>query len=154
MFGRNLLAPVVFSLAIVLLTGCGPTTVGQVEKKYNSTQLTPEQVLHLVEGNTLLFVSFNEDSYFYFDRSSRLYGFDLYKNKDIGKWDVADTGELCMKLQHWWYGDLKCFTLYPAGEKYAVINSSGVVAFNATHYEGDYKNQYYEPQPEKQSYRQ
>eukprot|EP00362_Geleiidae_sp_MMETSP1317_P002143 CAMPEP_0201282480 /NCGR_PEP_ID=MMETSP1317-20130820/5764_1 /ASSEMBLY_ACC=CAM_ASM_000770 /TAXON_ID=187299 /ORGANISM="Undescribed Undescribed, Strain Undescribed" /LENGTH=180 /DNA_ID=CAMNT_0047595267 /DNA_START=66 /DNA_END=604 /DNA_ORIENTATION=+ len=101
----------------------------------------------------MLFVSSNEDSYFYFDRSGRVYGLDIYKNKDIGKWDVSESGELCLKLQHWWNGYLKCFSVYGDGDKYALANNSGVIAFTARHFEGDYKNQYYEPKQTKKSYR-
>jgi len=140
-------------LTAFILSGCGPTTVRQIVEKHNATLFTPEQVLHLVEANTMLFVSFNEDSYFYFDRSGRVYGVDLYENKDIGKWDVTESGELCMRLQNWWYGDLKCFTVYTDNDKYALANNAGVIAFNAQHFEGDYKNQYYEPKQPKSSYR-
>lgn len=153
MVGKNIYRLFVTFLASILFTGCGSTTVSQIEEKYDSQQLPPKQVLKLVEGNTMLFVSFNEDSYFYFDTSGRVYGIDLYKNKDIGRWDVADTGELCLKMQSWWYGDLRCFTVYPAADKYALANSAGVIAFNAEQFQGDLKNQYYEPKKEKSSYR-
>ena len=91
-------------LTIFLLSSCGPTTVSQIEEKYNGAQVPPEKVLQLVESNTMLFESFYEDSYFYFDRSGRVYGVDINNDKDIGKWDVSESGELCMKLQHWWFG--------------------------------------------------
>jgi hypothetical protein len=140
-------------IATLLFTGCAPTTADQFARRYNAGQLTPEEVYKLVNGNTMLFSSFNEDSFFYFDNSGRVYGIDIFKNKDIGKWDVADTGELCMKLDDWWLGYLKCYNVYGAGEKYALTDSSGVIAFNARHYPGDFKNQYYEPEKPKKSYR-
>lgn len=143
----------VFLVTGSLLAGCGPTTVDQLEKKSAAKQFAPENILQLVEGNTMLFVSFNEDSYFYFDSSGRVYGMDINDNKDIGKWDVTNTGELCMRLQHWWYGDLKCFSVYAEGNKYALANNAGVIAFNARHFPGDHKNQYYEPKQPKKSYR-
>jgi len=153
MFGNTLRTLLAFSLAAVLSAGCGPTTASQVEKKYNVTQIPPEQVLQLVEGNTMLLESYYEESYCYFDTSGRMYCMDQYKNKDIGKWDVADTGELCIKLERWWYGDLKCLTMYPAGDRYALANTAGVIAFHAVHFSGDYKHLYYEPKQEKKSYR-
>jgi len=142
-----------FLITTVVLTACGPTTVKQLETKYDTQQLSSEEVLKLVESNTILFVAFHEDSYFYFDRSGRVYGIDIYKNKDIGKWDVMESGELCMRLQHWWYGDLQCYFVYSDGDQYALTNNSGVISFTAKHYEGDYKNQYYEVKAAKKSYR-
>ncbi len=144
---------ILFLILPAALSACGPTTVKQIEQKYNAEQYTPEQVLKLVESNTMLFVSFHEDSYFYFDRSGRVYGTDINDNKDLGKWDVTDSGELCMRLQHWWYGDLRCYSVYSDGDKYALTNNSKVIIFTAKHFTGDYKNQYYEVKAAKKSYR-
>lgn len=154
MLNKSIRLILYFLIAASVLSGCGPTTATQFTEKYDADRLPPEQILRLVNGHTLLFVSFHEDSYFYFDRSGRVYGIDIYKNRDIGKWDVADTGELCIKLEHWWNGYLKCFFIYSDGEKYALTDNSGVIAFNARQFEGDYKNQYYVPQKkERTSYR-
>lgn len=153
MLRNNLKTVFILIATTFILASCGPTTVRQIEEKHNALKLTPEKVLQLVEGNTLLLVSFNEDSYIYFDKSGRVYGLDIYENKDIGKWDVADSGELCIKLQRWWRGDLKCFAVYSDGNRISLSNNTGVIVFNATKYSGDYKKQYYEPKKPKQSYR-
>jgi len=140
-------------LAVAVLSGCGPTNVAQLESSVGGKQLVPDDVLNLVEANTMLFSSGNEDSYFFFNRSGRVFGKDIYDNKDIGKWDVTTDGELCIRLENWWYGDLRCFTIYTNQDKYSIINSSGVIAFNAIHYGGDYKNLYYEVKAPKKSLR-
>ncbi len=140
-------------MMVALLSACGPATVNQLEKKGDGKQFSPAEVLELVESNTMLFVSIDEDSYFYFDGSGRVFGIDLNKNTDLGKWDVTEDGELCMRLQHWWYGDLKCFAVYRDGDKYALANNAGVIAFRAESFQGDYKNQYYEVKTAKKSYR-
>lgn len=147
------------ALAVLLLVaffaaGCGPTTVNQIEKQKNAKQLAAAEVLKLVEGNTLFFHSFQEDTYYYYAPSGALFGEDVYKNKDTGKWDVSDTGELCMKLQWWWYGDLRCFPVYGDGQKYYLGSESGVLSFSAEHLEGDAKRQYHEiKKTGKKSYR-
>jgi len=130
--------------AILVLTGCGASTVSQIEQKKNASQLEPEAVLSLVESNTLFFRSFNEETYYYFDLSGNLFGQDIYNNKDTGKWDVSDTGELCMKLQWWWYGDLRCYPVFADGEKYYLANSAGVITYTAELYPGDHKKQYHD----------
>ena len=140
-------------LATSILTGCGPTNVAQLESSSGSKQLAPEQVLKLVEANTMLFSSFKEDSYFFFDTSGRVYGKDINDNKDRGKWDVTSDGELCIRLNSWWYGDLHCFTVYTNQDKYSIINNAGVIAFTASYFEGDYKNQYYMVKAPKKSIR-
>lgn len=148
------LAPAVFLLAAVLVAGCGPTTVKQIAEQKNAKQLTPAEVLKLVEGNTLYFHAFQEDSYYYYAPSGTLFGQDIYNNRDTGKWDVSDSGELCMKLQWWWYGDLRCFPVYSDGQTYYMGSESGVLSFSADLLQGDHKKLYHETKKaEKKSYR-
>jgi hypothetical protein len=148
------LLPAVCLLASFLAAGCGPTTVKQIEEQHRAKQLTPAEVLKLVEGNTLFFHAFQEDSYYYYAPSGTLFGQDIYNNKDTGKWDVSDSGELCMKLQWWWYGDLRCFPVYSDGQKYYLGSESGVLAFSADLLQGDHKKQFHETKKaEKKSYR-
>lgn len=140
-------------LAVAVLSGCGPTNVAQLESSAGGKQLAPDEVLKLVEANTMLFSSINEDSYFFFHGSGRVFGKDIYDNKDTGKWDVTTDGELCMRLDHWWFTDLRCFTVYTNQDKYSIINTSGVIAFTAIQYAGDSKNLYYEVKTPKKSLR-
>ena len=141
-------------LGVLLAAGCGPVTVKQIEDQKNAKQLSAAEVLKLVEGNTLYFHSFSEDTYYYYAPSGALFGKDLFSNKDTGKWDVSDSGELCMKLQWWWYGDLRCFPVYGDGQKYYMGSESGVLVFTADFLQGDVKKQYRETKKAgKQSYR-
>jgi len=148
------LALAVFLLGALVGSGCGPTTVKQIEEQKNAKLLVAAEVLKLVEGNTLFVHSFQEDSYYYFAPSGALFGLDIFNNKDKGKWDVSDSGELCMKLQWWWYGDLRCFPVYGDGHKYYMGSESGVLAFSADLLQGDPKKQYHETKKAgKKSYR-
>lgn len=134
---------IVLTVGIVLLfSGCGPTTVKQLERQNKTRQLQPVEVLELVQANTLFLRSHTEETYYYFDPSGRLSGQDIGGNRDNGKWDVADTGELCMRLKWGWHGDLRCFTVYTDDQRYYLANSSGVIAFKADAFPGDHKNQY------------
>ncbi|NOX81248.1 MAG: DUF995 domain-containing protein, partial [Deltaproteobacteria bacterium] len=138
---RSLIAGLLFCF---ILTGCGPATVKQLKERNHSRRLTPDQVLKLVDGNTLLFESFKENSYYYFDHSGRVFGADNQNNKDNGRWDVSDRAELCMRLDKWWYGYQRCFQVYPDGNRYKLARDDGLIMFTATRYEGDYKSLYHE----------
>ena len=138
---RSLIAGILFCF---ILTGCGPVSVRQLKEQDHARQLTPDQVLKLVDGNTLLFESFNEDSYYFFDHSGRVFGADNQSNKDTGRWDVSDRAELCMRLDKWWYGYQRCFLVYADGSRYKLARDDGLIMFTATRYEGDYKSLYHE----------
>ncbi len=137
---------------LTLLAGCVTTRVKKLEQEQKAQVLSPEAVLQLVEGNTLFLQSFGEDTYLYFDPTSRLYGKDIYNNKDLGRWDVSEEGELCLRMNSWWYGDLRCFQVLAEGGKYKLA-SSGVVQFTANQYPGDSKNLFYAIKKKKRSYR-
>lgn len=138
----------------MLLFGCAPSTIEQLQKEKQTVQLKAAEILELVDGNTLNSRTYREDVYLYFDHSGTLFGIDINNNEDTGHWDVSTTDELCLKMQWWWYADLRCFSVYSDSEKYYLIDSSGLIAYTSGLYQGDYKNQYRDLSTEKRkSYR-
>lgn len=136
-----------FSLGIVLsallLSACGPSTVSQLTKTTGASRLTAEEILLMAKGNTLSVQGHQVNSYLYFDASGDIFGLDIYNNKDAGRWDVSEEGELCFKMDEWWLGKLRCFPVYHDGRKYYLFNSSEVLELTADHLEGDRKNLYF-----------
>ncbi len=115
--------------------------------------MTPDAVLKLVDGNTLFLKSFEEESYLYFDHSGKLFGKDIYNNKDIGRWDVSEDAELCMRMNQWWFGDLLCYQVLASGGKYYLTTGNGVLKYSGILYQGDAKHLYYVLNKKKKSYR-
>ncbi len=138
---------------LVLLAGCGPANVKKLEQKAGARPMTPDAVLKLVDGNTLFLKSFDEESYLYFDHSGKLFGKDIDNNKDIGQWDVSEDAELCMRMNHWWYGDLLCYQVLAANGRYHLATGNGVLKYKGTQYPGDAKHLYYAVKTKKKSYR-
>lgn len=140
-------------LLLIAVTGCGTTNVNKLVAQQGGKQLTPEQVLSLVEGNTLRLTGYDTDAYLYLDRSGKAFAVDIDNNKDLGQWDVSDQGEFCVRMKSWWYSDLSCYKIYQVGESYKLTNTSGLIKFTATRYPGDYKNSYYTVNKGKKSFR-
>jgi len=140
-------------LLLITVAGCAPTNVNKLVAEKGGEQLTPEQVLSLVEGNTLQLTGYDTDAYLYMDRSGRTFAVDIYNNKDLGQWDVSEEGEFCIRMQNWWYTDLICYKVYQVGDTYKLTDSNGLIRFSATQYFGDYKNSYYADRSKKKSYR-
>lgn len=143
------------SLCCLLFLSCSSTTVKNLTEKTGAQPMAAKKVIDLVEGNTLLITSHEEDSYLFFDSSGKLFGKDIYSNKDKGQWDVSEDGELCLRMTKWWYGDLKCYTLYQELDngKLHLANSAGVVTFSATSFRGDNQHLYSNTSPKRKSYR-
>jgi uncharacterized protein YjbI with pentapeptide repeats len=131
-------------LACCLLCGCGPTTVNTLVKNQGAQQLTGKDLLTLVKGNTLFIHSFNEETPLYFDPSGQLFGKISSTEKDKGKWDVTEGGELCFRMDKWWYGDLRCFQVYSNTEKTKLhlATGSGVLQYSAQQQAGDSQQLY------------
>lgn len=138
---------------LIAVSGCATTNVNKLVAQKGGEQLTPEQVLSLVEGNTLRLTGHDTDAYLYMDRSGRTFAADVYHNKDIGQWDVSDLGEFCVRMQNWWYSDLICYLMYQVEDTYKLTNNDGLIKFSATQYPGDYKNSYYAVNKGKKSFR-
>ncbi|WP_319547442.1 pentapeptide repeat-containing protein [Desulfogranum marinum] len=144
-----------FACSLLLLLGCSPATVSTITDQPGTKELPPAEILELVEGNTLYIQSSEEDSYLFFDPSSRLFGKDLYANRDTGRWDVSEDGQVCLKMKSWWYGDLKCYRIFMRGdrEKIFLANSADVVEYSAVYFAGDSKHLFVAPAAKKKSFR-
>jgi len=139
-------------LASVLLASCGPATVSQLASERNAKQLNAGEILLMAKGNTLFIHGSKVNTYLYFDESGYIYGKDIYEYKDSGLWDVSEGGELCIKMNHWWLRNLRCYPVYRDESKYYLVNSAGVLEFTAEHLAGDTKNLYYAIKKSKKSF--
>ncbi len=140
-------------LTLSLLFGCAPTNTRSLEKSKGARQLPAAEVLSLVDGNTLFIHSLGEDTYLFFDHSGRLFAKDIFNNRDTGKWDVSEEGELCLRMRAWWYGDLRCFQVLVADDTSYLVNSSCVLEYTAEQMAGDAKSLYHEIRARRKSYR-
>jgi hypothetical protein len=136
---------VLFLLCGLVLCGCGPTTVNSLVKEQGAKQMTGQDILGLVKGNTLFLHSFNEDARLFFDPAGKVFAKDAASTeKDKGNWDVSEGGELCFQMDKWWYGDLRCFTVYHIvdRDKVRLATGSGVLQYSAEQEPGDSKGLY------------
>ena len=140
-------------LLFITVAGCAPTNVNKLVAQKGGEQLTPAQVLSLVEGNTLQLQGYDTDAYLYMDRSGKTFAVDVYNNKDLGQWDVSEQGEFCIRMQNWWFSDLICYMVYQVGDTHKLTDSNGLIKFSAIRYSGDYKSSYYAVKGKKKSYR-
>ncbi len=125
-----------------LLSGCGASTVNQLQKKSTAQQLAASEILTVIKNNTLFLRGHKIESYFYFDESGKTFARDIFNNTDVGNWDVSSEDELCFKMDNWWLKNLKCFPVFKDADKYYLFNNSGVLEFSADFFEGDSQNLY------------
>lgn len=124
--------------SILSLTGCGPATINKAVKQ-DLSALDSRQIFDIVSGNSLILSAFDFSGTVYFESSGLLSAVDNQAQQDIGKWDVNDQNELCMKFRVWYYGDAKCYRIFnnEQAEKLTFFTRNGSAYYTAKNVKGD-----------------
>ena len=142
-------------LGLLLLSGCAPTTVDSLIEHYDGHRMLGSEVLELVQGNTLQIRAYNEDAHLYFAPSGKIFAqSELSTDTDTGRWDVSEGGELCVRMNSWWYGDLRCFSLYGTqGTDFRLATDNGVLRYRVVLTQGDSQSSFIPEDTSKKSLR-
>ena len=133
----RLLHLLVFCLP-ALITGCGPATSNKAAR-LNHIELNAEQLYTLVAGNSLILSSYDFSGTVYFDESGLLSGVDNQNQEDVGRWDISDKDQLCLKFKLWYFGDIKCYTVFnnPQADRLTFFTSNGAAYYTGMMVKGD-----------------
>jgi len=142
--------PSVLFCALVI-GGCAPVTQNQMAAK-GGAPLDTRQVFDLVSGNTLYLesIDFNSNIYCHPDGSIMARGEAITADDtDKGIWDINGDNQLCLKFKVWYYGDMKCYAVFPESGKntYALFSDNGARAYSAKVFQGDSAHLYKSPKP-------
>ena len=123
---------------VVLISSCGPFTSKQAVKQ-ESTELTSEQIFAVIADNSLIMSAYDFSGTVYIDQSGLLSAVDNENQRDVGKWDLTDENQLCLKFRVWYYGDIKCYTVYDnqQADKLTFFTSNGAAYYTAMKVKGD-----------------
>lgn len=113
-------------LLIFLVQGCAPVNQNQIIAS-GKIPLTSRQLFDLVSNNSLHLEAVDFDATLFFNTDGTLAAIDRLKNRDVGKWDISSENQLCIKYRTWYYGDTKCYRVFPAGTggKYTLFTENG-----------------------------
>lgn len=127
-----------FFCSILSLTGCGPATVNKAVKN-DQTALDSKQILDTVTDNSLILSAYDFSGTVYFDNSGLISAVDNLNQRDIGKWDVNDQNQLCLKFKVWYYGDAKCYRVFnnEQADKLTFFTPNGAAYYTAMSVKGD-----------------
>lgn len=129
---------IVLCFMLLLASGCGPITSKQAVKR-DSTQLDAEQIYQIVSDNSLIMSAYDFSGTLYFEQSGLLSAVDNEKMRDVGRWDLTDENQLCLKFRVWYYGDIKCYTVFDnqQADKLTFFTTNGAAYYTAMMVEGD-----------------
>ncbi len=123
---------------VVVLSGCGPMTSKQALKQ-DHVELGAEQILTAVSGNSLILSAYDFSGTVYFSPDGNLSAIDSLDQRDVGQWDINDQDQLCLKFRLWYYGDVKCYSVFnnPQAGKLTFFTTSGAAYYTAMSVAGD-----------------
>ena len=126
------------SILLLMLSSCTPITSKQALKQ-DSTQLNATQIFEIVADNSLVMSAYDFSGTVYFDRNGQLAAVDNEKQRDVGNWDLTDENQLCIKFRVWYYGDIKCYTVYDnqQADRLTFFTTNGAAYYTAKQVEGD-----------------
>lgn len=138
MFTR--LFPIIL-FSILSVAGCAPVTQNQMADK-GGAPLAAKPIFDLISGNTLYLeaIDFNAHVYFQPDGNFSARAESMSDNDtDKGGWDINGDNQLCLKFKTWYYGEMRCYAIYPDAKKneYVLFRDNGAIAYNAKASSGD-----------------
>ncbi len=116
------------SLIITITTtvGCGVSTQNQMQN-LGESPLDAESLYALVADNSLELTAIDFDAQIYFQENGRLSAKTISGETDSGTWDITSDKMLCLEFSKWYFGDEKCYSVFPEPdtEKYIFFTSNG-----------------------------
>ncbi len=130
-----------FISLILLLNSCTPETRNHLIKK-GQHPLSAEQLFTTVAGNSLHLEAIDFDAVLYFQKNGALSAIDRLNNMDTGKWDITNDNELCLKFRIWYYGDSKCYSVFPdqKQDSFVFFTRNGAKYYSAEYMAADPRN--------------
>jgi len=89
------------------------------------TPLSEKQLHVLVANNSLHLTAIDFDARVHFQPNGQLHAAALKGGDDKGKWSITSDNKLCLKFDHWYYGDLKCYTLFNEKDQSLFFTANG-----------------------------
>jgi len=150
---NTIAAKICVALTALSLAGCGVSTVNNALKK-GAQPLSADDIYSLVNDNTVRLVSSDFDAHVFLAENGSLTANSLNNADDKGIWDIKKNGSLCLKFNTWYYGDVKCYSVYKETDKnsYLFYTGNGAFAYTATFAGGNSKHLKLAPSKEDNAY--
>ncbi len=113
------------------LCACAPVTM-KTFLADGKSPLSEKQLHELVASHSLHLEAIDFDANVQYLPNGHLTSTTLQGENDKGKWTITSGGQLCMKFDHWYFGDLKCYKLFNEEEKFVFFTDNGARYYTGT----------------------
>ena len=140
-------------LTLLAITGCATSTIRKAKEK-GYAHLTVDQIYAIANNNTLHLVASDFDAHLFLADNGKFTAKSLKNADDTGFWDIKSDARLCLKFNIWYYGDVRCYSIYqePNKESYLLFTNNGALAYTATATSGNGQKLQLPPAKKKDEY--
>lgn len=119
-------------VTVITACGCGVSNQKQMLDA-GQTPLDAEALYALVAGHSLQLTATDFDGQIYFQDSGRMSALNRAGEKDSGSWDITSDNMLCLDFGTWYFGDLKCYSVFTeqSGSTYIFFTTNGARYYSA-----------------------
>ena len=127
-----------FAAICTAMCGCAVNTQNQLTKAGHAP-LTAEELYQLTSGHTLRLTSADFDGKLYVQGDGTFSAQNSDNRKDVGEWDIRTDDTLCLEFSKWFFGDLRCYSVFsdPEGSGFIFFTANGARRFSAEKQDGD-----------------
>lgn len=123
------------AVALVLLSaswGCGVNSRNQMVET-GRAPLDAKALYTLVAGRNLHLSAIDFDAQVLFQEKGRMSALSRTGEKDSGSWDITSDNLLCLDFSHWYFSDLKCYSVIAEepGGPYIFFTENGARYYRA-----------------------
>ncbi|MFV0436133.1 MAG: pentapeptide repeat-containing protein [Desulfopila sp.] len=128
----DFLPTVGLTLIALTLTGCSTITEEQLIDS-GQKPLAAESLYTLVSGKSLHLTAIDFDATIHFGDDQKLTAKSISGETDTGHWDITTDDLLCLDFRTWYYGDLRCYSVYavPESDTLAFFTGNGARYYTA-----------------------
>lgn len=123
-------AAVTAMLAIV--QGCAVNSLTQALKS-DHNRLSASSIHTLVAGKNLHLTAIDFDAEVLFKDNQKLAAKNRSGEIDTGQWDITSDDMLCLDFDKWYFGDVRCYTVFSerTGDNYIFFTENGARYYSA-----------------------
>jgi hypothetical protein len=116
-----------------LVFGCAVNSRNQLLDA-GQTALDTTSLETLVAEKSFQLTASDFDGEIYFKKNGKISARNRGGDKTTGKWEITPENTLCLKFSDWYFGDLKCYSVFadPESKNYIFFTSNGARYYTAT----------------------
>ena len=123
-----------FLLFLFVFCGCAKILTIKNARKAGAKQLTGNQLIQLVSGNTLHMTTWDQslEADVFCQENGRIQAENSQGESSGGRWQISQGDQLCLQFKDWGDGDKICYSILKINDSYQAFRGDGGLEYTFT----------------------